>query len=244
MQQREGFHWPKRTWQPSLAERRVLDALVQGVSNPAIAAQLGLSVETVKTHIGHLLAATQCSTREELAQWWTVRRGTRWSILPLLSLSRLAAATVVTGALGAAAVGASLALNYRARAPSPRTTSLACQESPVLGTTSQALTGAVVVDRDGGAVVVRMPTLIAGHESKVLWRPQNGYRDATLEVTAIRLDAVAPPVSWTLLHATLDRARTIDGGYPSGITLPTAGCWQLTAHMGITDADVTVRVSS
>lgn len=117
----------------------------------------------------------------------------------------------------------------------------ACPESPVLRST-----GGNVVERDGGAITVRMPPLAAGHETKALWRPTNGYgyQAPMLALTAERLDAPAPPIQGTLLHATLDRAGTIDGGYPSGIAVPTAGCWRFTAHLGSTDAVVTVRVSS
>lgn len=200
-------------------------------------------VETVKTHLGHLLAKTQYNTREELARLWTARCGRRWSILSMLALSRLAAATVVTAVVGVTVTGAVLTLSHRGQ-PQPRSaTSAVCRESPIVSTATQALTGAVIMDRTGGAVIARMPTLVAGQEAKVLWRPQNGYAAPTLQLTAERLNAPATTVQWTLLHATLDQAGTIDGGYPSGIAVPAAGCWQFTAHVGSTAAVVIVRVS-
>jgi len=83
---------------------------------------------------------------------------------------------------------------------------------------------------------------VAGRESKVLWRPQNGYHDPVLQITATRLDAATAPLAWTFPHATLDQSGPTDAGYPSGITLPTVGCWRLAAHIGTPAAGVTVLV--
>jgi DNA-binding NarL/FixJ family response regulator len=47
MTSRTGFHRKWRRWQPREAQRRVLDALLDGKTNPAIAAALGISAETV-----------------------------------------------------------------------------------------------------------------------------------------------------------------------------------------------------
>ena len=51
------------------AERRVLERLVQGLSNRAIAAELVVSPRTVECHISHLLAKTGCSSRTQLLLW-------------------------------------------------------------------------------------------------------------------------------------------------------------------------------
>lgn len=100
------------------------------------------------------------------------------------------------------------------------------------------------IQRDGGAIAARMATpLVAGRETKVLWKPQNRYRAATLRITAERLDGPAAPAEWSVNHVFLDRAETIDGGYASAITVPTSGCWRLTAHLGNTLASVTVDVT-
>jgi DNA-binding NarL/FixJ family response regulator len=69
MNQRDGYHWRKRTW-PSPAQRRVLDALKEGGTNAQIAGQLGLSFETVKWHISELLWQTDLGSRTRLSQWW------------------------------------------------------------------------------------------------------------------------------------------------------------------------------
>ncbi|MDE2695007.1 MAG: LuxR C-terminal-related transcriptional regulator [Chloroflexota bacterium] len=51
------------------AEWRVLDALREGGTNAQIAARLGLSPDTVKTHISHMLAKLGLRNRRALAAW-------------------------------------------------------------------------------------------------------------------------------------------------------------------------------
>lgn len=51
------------------AERRVLGALLEGLSNKAIAARLFLSPRTVESHISHLLLKTGCGNRTQLLLW-------------------------------------------------------------------------------------------------------------------------------------------------------------------------------
>ncbi len=51
------------------AEWRVLDALREGGTNAAIAARLGLSADTVKTHISNMLAKLELRDRRALAAW-------------------------------------------------------------------------------------------------------------------------------------------------------------------------------
>lgn len=48
------------------AEQRVLDQLILGLSNKAIAAALVLSPRTVESHVSHILAKTQCRSRSQL----------------------------------------------------------------------------------------------------------------------------------------------------------------------------------
>jgi len=45
----------------------VLDLLAQGLTNPDIARRLYLSPRTVKTHVEHLLAKTELTSRVQLA---------------------------------------------------------------------------------------------------------------------------------------------------------------------------------
>ena len=51
------------------AEWRVLDALRDGGTNAEIAARLGLSLDTVKTHISNMLAKLELRDRRALAAW-------------------------------------------------------------------------------------------------------------------------------------------------------------------------------
>lgn len=51
------------------AEGRVLGALMEGLTNKAIAARLFLSPRTVESHISHLLLKTGCGNRTQLLLW-------------------------------------------------------------------------------------------------------------------------------------------------------------------------------
>lgn len=55
------------------AEEKVLGALMQGLSNRAIASHLVVSCRTVESHISHLLAKTGCRSRTQLALWGLAR---------------------------------------------------------------------------------------------------------------------------------------------------------------------------
>ncbi|MPZ50257.1 MAG: hypothetical protein GEU75_13335 [Dehalococcoidia bacterium] len=79
---RTGFWRRWRQWRPSPAQRRVLDALIEGKSNAVIASELGISAETVKWHISELLAETGQEDRHDLAAWWESRRDQQQLILP------------------------------------------------------------------------------------------------------------------------------------------------------------------
>ena len=66
------------------AEQRVLEELRSGGTNVEIAVRLGLSPETVKTHIASMLAKLALSDRRELAAWRPERERRR--LLGLLAL--------------------------------------------------------------------------------------------------------------------------------------------------------------
>jgi DNA-binding CsgD family transcriptional regulator len=51
------------------AEWRVLDEVREGHSNPEIAERLGLSRNTVKTHVSSILGKLELADREDLAGW-------------------------------------------------------------------------------------------------------------------------------------------------------------------------------
>ena len=74
------------------AEWRVLDALREGGTNAEIAARLGLSLDTVKTHISNMLGKLELRDRRALAAWRPEQRR-----------GRLGAVFAVPAALGAIA---------------------------------------------------------------------------------------------------------------------------------------------
>ena len=55
------------------AETGVLDLLLQGKSNRAIAETLVLSIRTVESHISSCLGKTGCRSRLQLSLWWMHR---------------------------------------------------------------------------------------------------------------------------------------------------------------------------
>lgn len=57
------------------AEWRVLEFVRHGLTNPAIAARQGTSVDAVKYHIANILQKLGLSSRAELRHWSGVRRG-------------------------------------------------------------------------------------------------------------------------------------------------------------------------
>jgi DNA-binding CsgD family transcriptional regulator/sugar lactone lactonase YvrE len=104
MRTHEGYRRFKGAWQPSAAERRVLDELVAGRTNAEIAVRLGLSVETVKSHVSRVLGETGCADRAALARWWRdqqARQGRPPLLVPLLGWAGRAAALLAGVALGA-----------------------------------------------------------------------------------------------------------------------------------------------
>ena len=58
----------------SPAEDQVLQQLLQGLNNRAIAAALVLSPRTVENHISRLLAKTGCQSRTQLLLWALAER--------------------------------------------------------------------------------------------------------------------------------------------------------------------------
>ena len=53
------------------------DVATQGLSNPAIAERLVMSVNTVKTHLSHIYAKTGVTGRSGLAADWARRSSTK-----------------------------------------------------------------------------------------------------------------------------------------------------------------------
>jgi DNA-binding CsgD family transcriptional regulator len=64
----------------SPAETRVLQLLLVGASNRAIAAQLRLSPRTVESHVSAMFEKTGCSNRSQLLLWGLRQRSDRGSM--------------------------------------------------------------------------------------------------------------------------------------------------------------------
>lgn len=111
MPEREGYRRKVRQQQPTQAQKRVLDGIACGLTNAEMAIRLGLSPETIKSHVAELLAETGLPDRESLARWWdTERRRSAHAYITLswlLRPSRVGAAVV--GASGVAALAIFLA---------------------------------------------------------------------------------------------------------------------------------------
>jgi DNA-binding CsgD family transcriptional regulator len=110
MSRREGYRRIRGTWRPSAAQRRVLDGVAAGRTNAEIAAELGLSTETVKWHVAQLLAESGCEDRETLAAWWQ-RRREQPALVPYLVITGRAAAVLVLAGLVLAGILTGLALH-------------------------------------------------------------------------------------------------------------------------------------
>ncbi len=66
----QDFSRPMTNFQLTPAEIAVLDLLLQGMSNRAIAETLVVSVRTVESHISSSLGKTGCRSRLQLCLWW------------------------------------------------------------------------------------------------------------------------------------------------------------------------------
>jgi DNA-binding CsgD family transcriptional regulator len=102
---RIGFRRRWGRWQPSDAQRRVLDALVTGKTNAGIAETLGISAETVKWHISEMLAETGLADRQALSSWWQEQREQRQGLIHVLPFGRKFSFVATLVAVGALLVG-------------------------------------------------------------------------------------------------------------------------------------------
>lgn len=88
-------------------QRDVLRGLAERKTNAQIAEDLGLSPETVKSHVSEILGELGVDTREEAAEWWRQQRGMRARFAVADRFSRMPALLRwgLGGAGAAAAVG-------------------------------------------------------------------------------------------------------------------------------------------
>ena len=89
-------------------ESEVLGLLRQGMSNPEIAARMGISRDGVKYHVSEILSKLGAASREEAAAWTAPAPSRRW--LPAI----LAPAKLFSmKALGVAVIAVALFGSYR-----------------------------------------------------------------------------------------------------------------------------------
>lgn len=93
--------------QPRLTDRQrdVLRHVADRKTNAQIADELGVSPETVKSHVSEILGELGVDTREEAAEWWRQQRGMRARFAVANRFSRMPALLKLgLGGAGAAAV--------------------------------------------------------------------------------------------------------------------------------------------
>ncbi|MEX0783056.1 MAG: helix-turn-helix transcriptional regulator [Dehalococcoidia bacterium] len=89
-------------------EQRVLDLVREGKNNAEIAVRLGISINTVRFHVSHLLNKAGATSRDELHNWQP-GSGRRWNFVPglpgLAGLKPLLFGAGCVAAVGAMALG-------------------------------------------------------------------------------------------------------------------------------------------
>lgn len=112
-------------------QRKVLELLVRGRTNPEIAEELGVSLDGAKWHLREIFAKLGVDSREEASEAWreynSARSRARRAMTPLLSWVTLTRLTTggATVAIGASVVAAGIAMATRtgdaqdAASPSP-----------------------------------------------------------------------------------------------------------------------------
>src|SRR5688500_5277169 len=100
------------------AEERVLELVREGLPNAGIAVRLGISVETVKTHVWAMLGKLHLEDRRTLATWQpesAAVRARRWGFVAtaLARATSTPVAAIVGGlTLASAAVGVTVLLVF------------------------------------------------------------------------------------------------------------------------------------
>jgi DNA-binding CsgD family transcriptional regulator len=119
------------------AEWRVLDHVREGRANAEIAVRLGVSVNTVRTHVSSMLAKLELPDRHALAQWdGQPKRRFAWAppLSPIaLGVSFIRGATIAGGAAAAAAVVIAVVLASSGGSEHSRTSMLVRSDSQLIG---------------------------------------------------------------------------------------------------------------
>ena len=72
----KGLNRPRSGWEAlTETERRVVDLVAEGLTNPQIAGRMFISAQTVKTHMKNVFRKLGVSTRSELAALHVRRAG-------------------------------------------------------------------------------------------------------------------------------------------------------------------------
>ena len=216
------------------AEWRVLDALREGGTNAEIAARLGLSPDTVKSHISNMLAKLELRDRRALAAWrpdaprrrlggvvpaalWSLGRPLAWVGAGVATLAGVALVVVALVALEGLVEGDG---EPAAAVKPPPTTSTPAAAPPAPGScatpTDPTCIHAVYIGAPGDyAQVVDIPSamLLSGG-------PGGTYRvDAGLEVTVVT--AARLPAGWTRFY--LDQSPIGDPPVSASQLIPPVG---------------------
>ena len=218
------------------AEWRVLDALREGGTNAEIAARLGLSPDTIKSHISNMLAKLELRDRRALAVWrpaagrrrlggvlavpaalWSVGRPLLWVGAGVASLAGVVVVVVALVALEGIVEGDG---EPAAAVKPPPTTSTPAAPPAAPGScatpTDPTCIHAVYIGAPGDyaqVVDVPAPMLLSGG-------PGGTYRiDAGLEVTVVT--AARLPGGWTRFY--LDQSPIGDPPVSASQLIPPVG---------------------
>lgn len=192
------------------AELRVLELVREGLTTPQIALRLGVSQETVHTHITHLTSKLDVQGRTELARWQPPADSTpvghrRWWAYAPFSLLRYARTPLVSGlAAGtvvAAMVGiAALLPRVRSTGEAPTVASVVVTSSPAslasgrIAFVSQGDGNGEIYTMKGDGSDLRNLTNDLADDSAPAWSPDGSRiafvsdRDGNFEIYTMGVD--------------------------------------------------------